>query len=203
MPCGTTTQWQPSILASAPLASAANTPCGPPSKLSSSPAIIALSASWSSLNCETCSLRPCLAAKSRVDTISKIPASALALISPWCQIFSCAAAEPASAPTPKAAIMTPSALGTFFIVRFLPVFYGLCLLFPQLYHHFYVRVRSQAHFAGLAFGPQASPRTHAQVPRQGATRHDPKIQPQRRRQGPYGRCRSRHAAALRVAQRCG
>src|SRR5665647_3484535 len=94
MPCGTTTQWQPRILASPPLASAENTPCGPPSKLSSSPAISALRANWSSLNCEISSLRPCLAAKSRVDTIMKIPASDLALIRPCFQTLSW---EPAGA----------------------------------------------------------------------------------------------------------
>src|SRR5262245_12328234 len=90
MPCGTTIQWQPSSFTSAPLASAANTPCGPPSKLSSSPAINALSASWSSLNCEISILRPCFFAKSRVDTIRKMPASAFALIKPCFQTFSCA-----------------------------------------------------------------------------------------------------------------
>jgi hypothetical protein len=129
MPCGTTIQWQPRIFASAPLESAANTPCGPPSKLSSSPAINALSAIWSSLNCEISSLRPCLAAKSRVDTIKKMPASALALSRPCFHTFSCAAAGCDSRPIVAAAKMAASAMGrvrAMVIMRVLPVSRAFC-----------------------------------------------------------------------------
>src|SRR5450759_3141926 len=136
MPCGTTTQWQPRIFASAPLESAANTPCGPPSKLSISPAIIALRPSWSSLNCKSSILSPCLAAKSRVDTIMRMPASALALIWPWRQVFSCAAAGPAIAQIVAAATIPASAVHLLLatvMLWFLPSLLRLMASIPRHY----------------------------------------------------------------------
>src|SRR5664280_1177611 len=123
MPCGTTTQWQPRILTSAPLELAENTPCGPPSKLSSSSAISALRASWSSLNWKISSLRPCLAAKSRFDTIRKMPASALALIRPCFHTFSCAVAGADSRLIVAVAMMAACAISrvrAMVIMRVLP-----------------------------------------------------------------------------------
>src|SRR6201999_289392 len=88
---------------------AVNTPCGPPSKLSISPASSAFRPIWSSLNCDSSSLIPCLAAKSCFDTIKNMPASDLALIRPWRQTLSCAAAGAASAQTSDAAARRPHA----------------------------------------------------------------------------------------------
>ena len=117
------------ILTSAPRAAAAKTPCGPPSKLSTSPAISALRPIWSSFTCNNSSLRPCFSAKPRLAAIMKMPASALALSSACLQTLPCAAAGCGSRPSVAAATMAASAMSRVLatvMVRFLPVSRAFC-----------------------------------------------------------------------------
>src|SRR5262249_25793836 len=83
--CGRPGQWQPAILTSAPRMAATMPSPAPPSMLSTSPAIRALSASAPSFNCTVSILSPRLAAKSCCIGIITKPASLLRLMTPWRQ----------------------------------------------------------------------------------------------------------------------
>ena len=82
MPCGTTIQWQPRIFDIGALGVGGEHALRPAFEAVELAGDQRLERELVVLELRDLSLRPCLAAKSRVDTISKMPASALALIRP-------------------------------------------------------------------------------------------------------------------------
>src|SRR5262249_30195459 len=229
-PCGTTSQLQPSSLTSAPREAATIVPPGPPSNESSSPASAALRPSVSVLSGTNSSLRPSFSAKSRLLAAKKIPASLLASMMPCFQTLPCADAGPVISaathnPSTACPILKCMARSLEFLLRRAAANLGST---GPPHNRRLCRNAETAPIGAARPPPHPNARRLAQFKRPAGWHslrprrvrlpqplprrpfvsrrirpHEPKpkIQAQRQRQGPYGRCRSGHAAALPVAQR--